>query len=60
MRDCPMEVPWHRVVGAGGTLPVGKRSPEYALKQKAMLANEGVAFRKSGAIDMEKSQYNEF
>ena len=60
MRECPMEVPWHRVVGAGGHLPVGKRSPQLAIKQRELLAIEGVSFRKNGAIDMEMSQYEEY
>ena len=41
---CPPDVPWQRVVGAGGHLPIGKRSPELKVRQRALLESEGVAF----------------
>jgi methylated-DNA-protein-cysteine methyltransferase-like protein len=41
MRNCPVGLPWHRVVGAGGTI----RTPgEYAWIQRERLMAEGVRF----------------
>lgn len=44
MHTVPEGVPWQRVVGAGGTLPIHKRSPELAARQTALLQVEGVVF----------------
>ena len=45
MRDCPVGLPWHRVVGAGGTI----RTPgEYAWIQRERLIAEGIRFRGRG------------
>jgi alkylated DNA nucleotide flippase Atl1 len=42
MRGCPVGVPWHRVVGAGGKI----RTPgEYAWIQQERLMAEGIRFR---------------
>ena len=42
MRGCPDGVPWHRVVGSGGTI----RTPgEYKWLQRERLMAEGVRFR---------------
>jgi methylated-DNA-protein-cysteine methyltransferase-like protein len=59
MRIAPDDVPWHRVVGAGGTLPIGKISPEMLLRQRALLEREGVHFRsdRSNIIDMSQYQW---
>ena len=38
------DVPWWRVVAKSGQLPIGKRGPEHALKQRALLEGEGVTF----------------
>lgn len=55
MRWAPSDVPWHRVVGAGGHLPVGKRDPEMKLLQIRLLKQEGVRFIGSSLdrVDME-------
>jgi len=42
MRDCPPELPWHRVVASGGRIAVAHRSPELAAKQLSLLVAEGV------------------
>jgi len=52
MWDCPDGVPWYRVVGAGGHLPIGKRDPRMALIQRHFLETEGVAFLENGCVDM--------
>lgn len=44
MRDAPEDVPWQRVVGANGYLPIAHRSPELKLLQRRLLAQEGVSF----------------
>src|SRR5947207_3378395 len=44
LRFAPKDVPWQRVVGAGGRLPIAKRSPELKLLQRRLLEQEGVTF----------------
>ena len=55
----PKDVPWQRVVGAGGHLPVGKRSPEHALRQRRLLEEEGVLFLSTTdhRVDMARCQW---
>ncbi len=48
MSMVPRDVPWQRVVGAGGHLPIGKRSSELKLFQMRLLKQEGVSFRGAG------------
>ncbi len=59
MRYAPTDVPWHRVVGAGGRLPIGKRSAELRMLQRSLLARDGVAFLASdpNRVDMRRSQW---
>jgi methylated-DNA-protein-cysteine methyltransferase-like protein len=47
LRNSPggSSLPWHRVVGAGGVLSVGKYAPHAALTQRMRLEKEGVHFR---------------
>jgi len=58
MRFVPEGVPWQRVVGAGGRLPIAKRSPELKLLQRKLLKQEGVEFLgdDSDTIDMAQAQ----
>jgi methylated-DNA-protein-cysteine methyltransferase related protein len=44
MRYAPPDVPWQRVVGAGGRLPIAKLSPEAKVRQRDLLLAEGVRF----------------
>jgi methylated-DNA-protein-cysteine methyltransferase-like protein len=62
MHIAPEDVPWHRVVGAGGILPIGKISPEMLLRQRALLELEGVTFMagRSNVINMSKHQWLPF
>jgi len=46
-------VPWHRVVGAGGVLSVGRFAAHTALTQRMRLEREGVRFTRSGRVDLE-------
>ena len=59
MRTVPAGVPWQRVVGAGGLLPIAKRSLELKSRQRELLEQEGVVFL-TGAnerVDMRKCQW---
>src|SRR5688500_12111112 len=38
------EVPWWRVVGKDGNLPIRKRHPELSVQQRQRLESEGVEF----------------
>lgn len=58
MFAAPEGVPWWRVVGAGGTLPIARRSPGLADRQRNHLLEEGVTFLRSGAINMEACQWD--
>jgi methylated-DNA-protein-cysteine methyltransferase-like protein len=44
------EVPWWRVVGKDGLLPIGKRGPLHAARQRELLSEEGVEFGEKGEI----------
>ncbi len=44
MTGAPADVPWWRVVGADGALPIARRGPEFALRQRTLLEAEGVRF----------------
>jgi O-6-methylguanine DNA methyltransferase len=51
-----VEIPWHRVVGAGGRIPP-RRSFEDAddhLLQESMLRSEGVPFTAGGKVDLDQ------
>ncbi len=56
----PQDVPWQRVVGAGGTLPIGKRGPGMQRRQRHLLEQEGVVFRPDGRVDMARCQWLPF
>jgi methylated-DNA-protein-cysteine methyltransferase-like protein len=57
MHRSPPHVPWQRVVGAGGHLPIGKRSPWLKLRQRELLEREGVSFLPNGCVDMTRHQW---
>ncbi len=57
MRFAPEGVPWHRVVGAHGTLPIGKRSAELHMLQRRLLEAEGVVFHPNGRISLDEFQW---
>ncbi len=59
LRWVPDGVPWQRVVGAGGHLPIAKRSPDAQQRQRQLLMGEGVAFlvRDANRVDMPRSQW---
>lgn len=51
MRHCPADLPWWRVVGGDGRLPIAQRDPGLAHEQRARLISEGVRFD-GDVIDM--------
>ncbi|HLV81898.1 MAG TPA: MGMT family protein [Chthonomonadaceae bacterium] len=59
MRYAPNDVPWQRVVGAGGRLPIARRSPQMKLQQRRLLEQEGVAFlpNTEDQVDMSRFQW---
>ncbi|MCW3095541.1 MAG: O(6)-alkylguanine repair protein YbaZ [Chthonomonadaceae bacterium] len=59
MRSVPRDVPWQRVVGAGGLLPIAKISLELKSRQRELLEAEGVVFLpgNSERVDMRRSQW---
>lgn len=57
MSKAPDGVPWQRVVGAGGHLPIGKVSPQLKTRQQELLESEGVKFRKDHCVDMASAQW---
>lgn len=50
LRFAPKNVPWQRVVGAGGRLPIVKRSPDLQALQRSLLEAEGVRFDAKGNV----------
>lgn len=50
LAGCPVEVPWHRVVGADGYLRIARRSPLHFEEQKARLEEEGVSVSDAGFV----------
>lgn len=57
MNSSPPDVPWQRVVGAGGHLPIGKRGPHLKTRQRLLLEQEGVAFLPNNCVDMARHQW---
>lgn len=57
MQMSPPDVPWQRVVGTGGHLPIGKRSPTLKVRQRELLEREGVTFLPNGCVDMAQFQW---
>lgn len=51
------DVPWHRVLGAGGKLSLGRLSPEGASVQKLRLELEGVRFTARGTVDLARCRW---
>ncbi|MFY9233316.1 MAG: MGMT family protein [Fimbriimonadaceae bacterium] len=51
MAQCPDGLPWWRVVGKDGHLPIHKRDPQAAVEQHRRLEEEGVSLVE-GSVDM--------
>jgi methylated-DNA-protein-cysteine methyltransferase-like protein len=50
LKDCPDDVPWHRVINARGQISTRPGS-EF---QRTLLEDEGIAFGKSGRINLKR------
>lgn len=48
----PPDVPWWRVVGKNGNLPIRKRNPELSIQQRETLQSEGVKFDENENVEM--------
>jgi len=53
MGNVPSDVPWWRVVGKNGNLPIRKRHPELSIQQRELLEAEGVALDENNCVRME-------
>ena len=57
MHGCPLELPWQRVVGAGGRLLTRSPNPPGgSLQQRQLLEQEGVLFV-GERVDMSRHQF---
>jgi methylated-DNA-protein-cysteine methyltransferase-like protein len=54
MNQAHDDVPWWRVVAKDGSLPIAKRNPLLANKQRQHLLDEGVEFDEDGRIRMKE------
>lgn len=59
MRQCPDDLPWHRVVNAQGRVSPRGIDPHVEL-QRALLQEEGVTFDPSGRIDLRRYGWDGF
>jgi methylated-DNA-protein-cysteine methyltransferase-like protein len=57
MGNVPEGVPWWRVVGKEGNLPIRKRTPELEDKQHTLLKDEGIEFDEDGHIPMDRFEW---
>ncbi len=51
LRQCPPELPWHRVVNVQGAISGGGHA-EYAALHRRLLEDEGIVFDLHGCIDL--------
>lgn len=57
MANCPNDIPWWRVVGADGKLPIWKKDPTLETIQHDRLVEEGIDFNLDGCVQMDKFRY---
>jgi methylated-DNA-protein-cysteine methyltransferase related protein len=50
VEDASGPIPWHRVVGADGSLRIARRAAELAQEQRTRLEAEGVQFDDKGCV----------
>jgi methylated-DNA-protein-cysteine methyltransferase-like protein len=55
--DCPPDVPWHRVVNAGGGCSTDGVPGAQPGRQRALLEAEGVKFSDGGRIDLGRFRF---
>ena len=57
LRNCPMDVPWWRVVGSDGRLPIAKQSVDLEYEQLRRLEAEGVSLKPDGRVNLDAHKY---
>ena len=57
MRDCPDDVPWHRVVNVRGECSTDRVTPTAPGRQRKRLEAEGVGFGADGRVDMARYRW---
>ncbi|MBL1150294.1 MAG: cysteine methyltransferase [Armatimonadetes bacterium] len=57
MASCPEGVPWWRVVGRDGGLPIARRGPGLAEEQRRRLARERVHWTEDDRVDMARCRW---
>lgn len=57
MRDCPDDVPWHRVVNARGGMSTEGLSDLPPKLQQSLLESEGVEFGEDGTLSMTRYRW---
>jgi methylated-DNA-protein-cysteine methyltransferase-like protein len=60
MHGCPKGVPWQRVVNASGGMSTDRIPEIPAGMQRAILEAEGIRFRPTGRLDLEKYRWTPF
>ena len=58
MRDCPDDVPWHRVVNAKGGLSTQGLADLRPGLQRSLLESEGIEFRQDGTLSIERYRWH--
>jgi methylated-DNA-protein-cysteine methyltransferase-like protein len=57
MRDCPDDVPWHRVVNARGGMSTEDLADLPPNLQRNLLESEGIEFREDGTLPMSRYRW---
>lgn len=50
MNNVGDDVPWWRIVAKDGSLPIAKRNPNLALRQRELLEQEGIQFDEENRV----------
>ena len=56
MAAAPSDIPWHRVINSRGEISA-RREGGGELKQRRLLAGEGLTFNRQGRIDLERDRW---
>lgn len=57
MHDCPSDVPWYRVVNAGGGCSTDRVAGNQPGRQQGRLEAEGIDFSDVGRLDMNRYRF---
>jgi methylated-DNA-protein-cysteine methyltransferase-like protein len=58
MRNCPEDVPWHRVVNSRGGCSTDSRLDMPSGLQRALLEDEGIVFEDNDILDLKVYRYH--